>query len=104
MLRRSPPPHRFTAFVGFVLVLLLVVAAGGCAHATKTPNDVASDATPLFGSKFDAEEMDVTVDWKAGPLVPKSERTQSAKLTASDGSGLRLVSYEARAVLYGPLA
>lgn len=72
--------------------------AAGCARHPATP----TSRTP---SAFDADAIDVTVDWDGTP--PPSEvagRPAAIALTASDGSGLRLASIEARSVLYGPLA
>jgi outer membrane protein OmpA-like peptidoglycan-associated protein len=51
--------------------------------------------------RFDAEPVDVTIDWQARPADPAAA---NATLTATDGTGLRLETLDARAVIYGPLA
>lgn len=90
------PSRRWARLYGRVIVLALVLLSVSCAH-TKAPPPVTSVAPAKV---FEAETIDVTVDWQGGaPSTPSAD----VKLTASDGSGLRLTTYDARAVLYGPL-
>jgi outer membrane protein OmpA-like peptidoglycan-associated protein len=57
-------------------------------------------ARPLKAPRVeDVETIDVTTD-----DVPLGTTKADVKLTTSDGTGLRLASMDARAVLYGPLA
>jgi tetratricopeptide (TPR) repeat protein len=80
------------------LTIVLVVGALGCGG----PRQVAkAPVVELDVPAFEAEKVEV--DWGALPSRGRLERA-NVKLTASDGSGLRLVALTTRAVLYGPLA
>lgn len=84
----------------FLLWLAGLVTLAACAgHGRPRP------ALPAVAPSFAAESVDISVDWQGAP--PPSTigvRPAAVSLTSSDGSGLRLATLEARAVLYGPLA
>ncbi len=82
-------------FLLFLVVLTVVACARPAVRAPRSPAPQAPD--------FDAETVDVSIDWQSTPSEPSLDRAD-VKLTASDGSGLRLSTVQARAVLYGPLA
>src|SRR5688572_27913221 len=82
-------------------VLLLVtvfLAFVGCHHAARPTAPAVVANVP----SFEAEKIEVVLD--ADTVLSSASGAAPVSLTASDGSGLRLTSLEARAVLYGPLA
>jgi len=91
---------RTPAVVAFVLVFL--VANVACHREAAHP--AAPKPAPQEVPSFDADKVDITFDWDSTPIGGRPKGDSPIKLTASDGTGLQLMSLEARAVLYGPLA
>jgi outer membrane protein OmpA-like peptidoglycan-associated protein len=92
---------RVGLLVTLTLAVGIAITGSGCGRAKPPASHSGSDGA------FDAEPYDVSVDWDSTPNAPldaKADRPAAISLTATDGSGLRLASLEARAVLYGPLA
>src|SRR5215831_9665294 len=91
------------------LPLLLLAAAvvpacaGGTPAATPARAPVRAAAEALAPVITDIK--DISVDWDAhADAHAGGPRAAPISLTASDGSGLRAVAFEARAVVEGPLA
>ena len=81
------------------LSLALALGAATLASCTARPKGGA-DATP-------AEADECRLEWRASPAVEVAERPQIVapfSLTASDGTGLEVISVKARAVVEDPLA
>ncbi|MBS2017518.1 MAG: OmpA family protein [Deltaproteobacteria bacterium] len=87
------------AVFGLVMGVVVVLAAGCAPPPPRAPEP------KRVATVFDGEAVDVAIDWDTTPPAASTiGRPAAIALTASDGSGLRLVGVDARAVLHGPIA
>ena len=95
------------------LVVLVVVAVAAFAvwlHLRQTPEEQPAKPGPAVGVAAEEEPARLAETgslWQFAAEAPKAaarKRSASLSLTASDGTGLKLASLDARGIVQGPLA